>query len=111
MEGQKEMKGFVVAIIIIMFVIGYVFTSVFVLNHRVLAVQREVEAGRYESARESLSRVSPFLHLCATDGLLREVDLAFCDILSDGEEEEKSRLLLLLEDLRRQVGLCPISIF
>lgn len=105
------MKGFVVAIVILSFVIGCVFVSSGALNFKICSLVKEVENGRYSNAKDNFYKIYPFLHLCAPDGILREVELAFCDIASEAEEKEKSRLLLLLEDLRRQVGLCPISVF
>ncbi|MBQ2794033.1 MAG: hypothetical protein IJF05_04985 [Clostridia bacterium] len=105
------MRGFIVALIITAVVIGFVFTSAGVLNRNLGNIISEVESGSFTGARADFDRIRPFLHLCAPDEILREAELAFCDLLSGGEEAEKSRLLFLLEDLRRQTGLCPISVF
>ncbi len=104
------MRGFIVALVILGVLIPSVFISAGVLNAKIGEIYSEVDLGRYTRAAEDFDAVLPFLHLCAPNVLLREVDLAFCDMLKDGGEAEKSRLLLLLEDLRRQVGFCPISI-
>ena len=105
------MKGFIVATLIIAIVIGVVFASAGVLDTKMRDIYHKVERGRYKAAAEDFDGLFPFLHLCAPDGILREVEVGFCDLITSGGEGEKSRLLVLLEDLRRQVGFYPISFF
>lgn len=104
------MRGFIIAIVIIVLVIGTVFIGSGVLHAKIIEIEDEVNDGDYGEAIEDFEELLPFLCLFAPDGLLREVELSFCEI-KEGGEVEKSRLLVLLEDLRRQVGLCPIAVF
>ena len=105
------MKGFIVSLIIVAVVIAFVFTSSLLFNARINEICDEVDGGRKEEAERLYQRTLPFLHLCAPDELLIDVDVAFADFVAGSGEAEKDRLILLLGSLRRQVGLHPISMF
>ena len=110
MEGSQKMKGFVISIIIALVVIGFVISSALAMNSRISEIYEEVEGNDLEEAKEEFEEIRPFLHLFTPDDLLRDVETALSDIKTQGGEEEKSRLLLLLKELRRQTGFHPISV-
>ena len=103
------MKGFIASTVITVLVIGFVLTSTLVMNHRIGEVRDMVESGDFDRAEEKFEDIRPFLHLFTPDDLLQDVEVAFSDV-EFGGEEEKSRLSLLLKELRRQAGFHPISV-
>ena len=105
------MKGFLISLVMIGVVIGFVITSALIFNTGIDGVMCEIEAGRTEDAVAEYEKIAPYLHLCAPDGMIGEVEIAFSDLLAGGGEAEKDRLILLLGNLRRQTGLHPISLF
>lgn len=111
------MKGFVAGILILLLVFGAVISTSAFAQIRVSALYdtaKECEsAGDYEKLRRELDGFYPFLLAVSPDGLLREVEvsLAACIAAKEDREIEKSRLLLAISELGRQVGVCPTSIF
>ena len=105
------MKGFIISLVMIAVVIGFVITSTVIFNGRIDAILQEVEAGRIEDAVAEYGKIGPYLRLCAPDGMISEVEITFSDLMAGGGEAEKDRLTLLLGNLRRQMGLHPISLF
>ena len=105
------MKGFIISLVLIALVVAFVFTSSLLFNARISEICDEVYSGRGDEAERLYKKTVPFLHLCAPDQILIDVDIAFAEFLASGGEAEKDRLILLLGSMRRQVGLHPISLF
>ena len=104
------MKGFIAAVLIICAAVGFVIGSSLYISNEIGYIYGEVEGERFQTASDEFDKLVPFLSLCAPDEAVKEVMLAFSDAQRGGSEKEKCRLMLSLESLRRQVGLCPASI-
>lgn len=108
------MKGFIGGTVILVLVIAVVlFTSIYteVKASRLYSLAERCEVSEdYLVLRDKVNRLAPFLHLVLSDGVTYELDAALEACISRPEDEEKSRLLLAIDEVRRRAGLCPISI-
>ena len=109
------MKGFVISVIMLAFVIvgivgvtGYYQIKIGEIYDDVNKADSPADMAaafdKYESCRIYIS-------LCSPDTLTHEVERAFSECLSEGGSfTKKSRLLLAIRELRRQVGFSIESI-
>ena len=75
------MKGFIISLVLIALVVAFVFTSSLLFNARISKICDEVDSGRGDEAEQLYNETVPFLHLCAPDQMLIDVDIAFRDFL------------------------------
>lgn len=104
------MKGFVVGLIIIALVLVTVIGSTAFAEAKLSMIYEVIEeSGDYGAARDILDGAYPLLFAISPSELLRDATdkLTVCE--SGGGEVEKSRLLLAIDELRRQIGACPVS--
>jgi len=109
-------KGFVIAAVLLAVIVTTVFAVTFVADGMIKDLYASVEdAGsiaEIKSVKRDFDRIYPFLCSCTTDNLIAGVERAFAECGSGNylSEEEKCRLLLAIDELRRQAGLSIFGI-